>query len=140
MNNDVFEGYGIRIKLNERDDFSKIRESLTRIGIPSSDKVLWQSCHILHKSGNYAVMHFKELFELDGKGSSLSTEDVARRNRIAALLEEWGLCTIVDRDEIEGDDALVAHLGMIKVITYADKPNWDLRSKYVMRSERGGSK
>lgn len=134
MSEDVFNGNGVRISLNEPDDFNKIRESLTRIGIPSRDKTLWQSCHILHRQGQYAILHFKEMFQQDGKTANIDEEDYSRRNRIALLLEEWGLCKIIDREEVENTDK-TSHLGMIKVISYKDKENWDLKPKYMMRSE-----
>jgi len=131
--NDVFNGAGIRIKLKTPDDFNKIRESLTRIGVPARDNTLWQSCHILHRKGQYAILHFKEMFEQDGKPATISDDDYARRNRIALLLEEWNLCDVVDKEQAQEN---VAHLGMIKVISFADKKNWTLKPKYVMRSDK----
>lgn len=130
---DVFNGCGIRINLTAPDDFNKIRESLTRIGVPARDNVLWQSCHILHRRGEYAILHFKEMFLQDGKPAEITTEDYGRRNRIAQLLEEWGLCEVIDKDEVE---SLTAHLGMIKILSYSEKGAWTLKPKYMMRTDK----
>ena len=118
----------LEIQLNESDDFLKIRETLTRIGISSrKDKTLYQSCHILHKRGKYYIVHFKELFKLDGLESNFTNNDLARRNRIAKLLEEWGLCDIVNPDSCEEP---VAPMGQIKILPHRDKKNWKLQPKY----------
>jgi hypothetical protein len=118
----------IEIQLNEQDDFLKIRETLTRIGVSSrKEKVLYQSCHILHKQGRYYLTHFKELFALDGKPSNLSENDIQRRNAIARLLEEWGLLTILNQ-EVIGDN--VAPLHQIKIISFKEKDDWQLITKY----------
>lgn len=117
----------LEIVLNEPDDFLKIRETLTRIGVASrKDNKLYQSCHILHKQGRYFIVHFKELFLLDGKKSNLEENDVARRNTIATLMSDWGLVTI------QGPQALqpLAPLRQIKIIPFKDKGNWELCPKY----------
>jgi hypothetical protein len=117
----------IEVVLKEPDDFLKVRETLTRIGVASrKEKKIYQSCHILHKQGRYYIVHFKELFALDGKKANLFVNDVQRRNRIAQLLSDWGLITIVDSSKIE--DA--APLSQIKVLSYKDKGEWTLESKY----------
>jgi hypothetical protein len=118
----------VEVSLNEQDDFLKVRETLTRIGVSSrKEKVLYQSCHILHKQGRYYVVHFKELFALDGKPSNISENDIQRRNAIANLLEEWGLVKILNRRLIEGN---IAPLHQIKIISFKEKDDWDLIAKY----------
>mgnify|MGYP001324879933 FL=1 len=117
----------VEVLLNEPDDFLKVRETLTRIGVASrKEKKLYQSCHILHKQGKYYIVHFKELFALDGKSANLSLNDVQRRNRIIQLLSDWGLITIKKPDTIVD----VAPLSQIKVLSYKDKGGWNLESKY----------
>jgi len=117
----------VEVVLNEPDDFLKVRETLTRIGVASrKEKKLYQSCHILHKQGRYYLVHFKELFALDGKHANLTVNDVQRRNRIARLLADWGLITIVKEDSI----ADIAPLNQIKVLAYKDKGDWILEQKY----------
>ncbi|WLW37087.1 translational repressor of early genes [Synechococcus phage S-MS29] len=117
----------IQVELKEPDDFLKVRETLTRIGVASrKEKKLYQSCHILHKKGQYYIVHFKELFALDGKRANLSSNDLQRRNRIVQLLSDWGLITITDAETI----ADAAPLSQIKVISYKDKGEWILESKY----------
>ena len=117
----------IEVGLREPDDFLKVRETLTRIGVASrKEKKLYQSCHILHKQGKYFIVHFKELFALDGKRANLTINDVQRRNRITRLLADWGLITIVQ----EGSVADIAPLNQIKVISYKDKGDWILEQKY----------
>jgi hypothetical protein len=118
----------VEVKLNEQDDFLKVRETLTRIGVSSrKEKVLYQSCHILHKQGRYYIVHFKELFALDGKPSNISDNDVHRRNAIAKLIEEWGLVTILN-PEVIGED--IAPLHQIKIISFREKDEWELITKY----------
>lgn len=118
----------IEVSLNKQDDFLKVRETLTRIGVSSrKEKVLYQSCHILHKQGHYYLVHFKELFALDGKPTNISDNDIQRRNAIAKLLEEWGLITIVNRN-LMGED--IAPLHQIKIISFKEKDSWDLIPKY----------
>lgn len=118
----------IEVKLEEQDDFLKVKETLTRIGVSSrKEKVLYQSCHILHKQGRYFVVHFKELFALDGKPSNLSENDIQRRNAIANLLEEWGLLKIVNKDLIGTN---IAPLHQIKIISFREKDQWQMVSKY----------
>ena len=117
----------LEVVLNEPDDFLKVRETLTRIGVASrKEKKLYQSCHILHKQGKYFIIHFKELFALDGKRANLTINDVQRRNRITRLLADWGLITIVQ----EGSVADIAPLNQIKVLSYKDKGDWILEQKY----------
>ena len=117
----------LEVVLNEPDDFLKVRETLTRIGVASrKEKKLYQSCHILHKQGKYFIVHFKELFALDGKRANLTINDVQRRNRITRLLADWGLITIVQ----EGSVADIAPLNQIKVLSYKDKGDWILEQKY----------
>ena len=118
----------VEVTLNEQDDFLKVRETLTRIGVSSrKEKVLYQSCHILHKQGQYYITHFKELFLLDGKPSNISENDIQRRNAIAKLLEEWGLVTIVN-PQIMIDN--IAPLHQIKIISFKEKNEWELVTKY----------
>ena len=117
----------VEVNLSEPDDFLKVRETLTRIGVASrKEKKLYQSCHILHKQGKYYIVHFKELFALDGKSANLSLNDVQRRNRIIQLLSDWGLITIKKPDTIVD----VAPISQIKVLSYKDKGGWNLESKY----------
>tara|TARA_R100000388_G_C7216674_1_gene146527 strand:+ start:417 stop:827 length:411 start_codon:yes stop_codon:yes gene_type:complete len=125
---DIFNGLGIEVSLKERDDFLKIKETLTRIGVSSrKEKKLYQSCHILHKRGRYVILHFKELFELDGLKSDVSDEDIARRNTIVGLLEQWDLL-----DVLEEDDALEPKLSLakMKIIPFKEKGEWELIPKY----------
>jgi len=117
----------LEVTLKEPDDFLKVRETLTRIGISSKkEKKLWQSCHILHKRGKYYIVHFKELFALDGLPTNLSDNDIFRRNTIADLLEEWGLIDIVEKDP-EDERVPIHHL---KIISHRDKGDWELCPKY----------
>ena len=117
----------VEVTLNEPDDFLKVRETLTRIGVASrKEKKLYQSCHILHKQGRYYIVHFKELFALDGKHANLKTNDVKRRNRIARLLADWGLISVVNATAVSD----IAPLNQIKVLAYKDKNDWILEQKY----------
>tara|TARA_R110002050_G_scaffold296103_2_gene455688 strand:+ start:885 stop:1304 length:420 start_codon:yes stop_codon:yes gene_type:complete len=118
----------LEVVLNEPDDFLKIKETLTRIGVSSKREVntLFQSCHILHKQGRYFIVHFKELFMLDGKPSNYTSDDLSRRNTITTLLSDWGLLTIVDTLKCE----LQTSLRQIKIISHRDKREWNLESKY----------
>ena len=117
----------VEVLLSEPDDFLKVRETLTRIGVASrKEKKLYQSCHILHKQGRYFIVHFKELFALDGKHANLTVNDVQRRNRIAKLLADWGLINVVSPDAV----ADIAPLNQIKVLAYKDKSDWILEQKY----------
>ena len=123
----------VEVTLNEPDDFLKVRETLTRIGVASrKEKKIYQSCHILHKQGRYFLVHFKELFALDGKHANLTTNDVQRRNRIAQLLVDWGLVGIVSSESIQD----VAPLNQIKVLSYKDKGDWILETKYNIGSKK----
>ena len=115
----------VEVTLNNPDDFLKVRETLTRIGVASKkEKTLYQSCHILHKQGRYYIVHFKELFALDGKETNLSENDIARRNTVANLLKEWGLVDVL------GNSENVAPLSQIKVLSYREKDEWTLETKY----------
>ena len=120
--------------LNEPDDFLKVRETLTRIGVASrKDKILYQSCHILHKQGRYFIVHFKELFALDGKPTNFSENDQARRNTIANLLAEWGLVKLVNPKEIS---ELVVPLNQLKILAFKEKDLWELTAKYNIGSKK----
>jgi len=117
----------VEVTLGQPDDFLKVRETLTRIGVASrKERKLYQSCHILHKQGKYYIVHFKELFALDGKSTNLSLNDVQRRNRIIQLLSDWGLVSVVDSEKISD----VAPLNQIKVLAFKEKDEWTLESKY----------
>ena len=117
----------VEVSLSEPDDFLKVRETLTRIGVASrKERKLYQSCHILHKQGRYYIVHFKELFALDCKKTNLTNNDVQRRNRIAQLLSDWGLVTVVEKSSVED----IAPLNQIKVLSFKDKDEWTLESKY----------
>jgi hypothetical protein len=125
----------LEVRLNEPDDFLKVKETLTRIGIPSNPakgNILSQSCHILHKQGRYFIVHFKELFILDGKPNNLLYNDIQRRNTIATLLSDWGLVSIIDRSLCEDK----APLKQIKIIPFADKRKWTLSPKYNIGNVR----
>ena len=125
---DIFRGVGVEIRLPEPDNFLKIKETLTRIGIASrKDRKLYQSCYILHKKGRYSILHFKELFILDGKEDNFSDEDKARRNTIVNLLEEWELLEVIDHSKIEDP---VAPLNQIKILSHKEKDGWDMVPKY----------
>ena len=118
----------VEVTLNEPDDFLKVRETLTRIGVASrKDKTLYQSCHILHKQGRYFIVHFKELFALDGKPTDFEEADIGRRNAIANLLSEWGLITLVEPDKSKDP---VAPISQIKVLPFKEKDQWTLTPKY----------
>lgn len=123
----------LEVTLNEPDDFLKVRETLTRIGVAShKENKLFQSCHILHKQGRYFIVHFKELFLLDGKPSTLMLNDIQRRNTVATLLSDWGLIDITDNEMVKDK----AHLRQIKVISHKDKHQWELSPKYNIGSSR----
>jgi hypothetical protein len=135
MNDDVFNGHGVKIKLKEKDDFLKVKETLTRIGVENKrDKILYQSCNILHKRGEYAILHFKEMFEMDGRQSTIDDVDIKRRNTIVKLLSEWGL--------IETDTSNLEFIGMnqVKVLPYKEKDSYQLISKYNIGVEHGKKK
>jgi hypothetical protein len=138
MSNEYFKidlpGYApLEVILVQPDDFLKVRETLTRIGVASrKDKILYQSCHILHKQGKYYIVHFKELFALDGKQADLSDNDLERRNTIAKLLSDWGLVKIIDNTKFTE----LAPLSQIKVIAHKDKHEWDLQTKYNIGKKR----
>jgi hypothetical protein len=125
---DIFDGLGVEIKLKTKEDFLKVKETLTRIGVSSKkEKKLFQSCHILHKRGRYAIMHFKEMFLLDDLDSDISDDDIARRNTIVKLLVEWGLVEAVDAEEYKEPQLSLARL---KIIPHSEKKDWQLIPKY----------
>jgi len=125
---DIFKGVGVEIQLPTPDSFLKVKETLTRIGISSrKEKKLYQSCHILHKQGRYSILHFKELFILDGKNNTFTDEDRARRNTIVNLLEEWELIKVANPQESQDP---VAPLNQIKILSHKEKDNWILEAKY----------
>ena len=124
----------LEVTLKEPDDFLKIRETLSRIGVASrKEKKLYQSCHILHKQGKYYIVHFKELFALDGKQTNLSENDIARRNTISKLLKDWGLV------ELKGETEPIAPLSQIKIISFKEKGDWTLETKYNIGTKKGES-
>ena len=124
----------LEVRLNEPDDFLKVRETLSRIGVASrKDKTLFQSCHILHKQGKYYIVHFKELFALDGKDTNLSENDIARRNTIANLLSDWGLIDVIGTSVVEAEP-----LSQIKVISFKEKNEWKLETKYNIGKKKEG--
>jgi hypothetical protein len=134
MEKDIFRGCGVEINLPSPDNFLKVKETLTRIGVASKkDKKIYQSCHILHKQGRYAILHFKELFILDGKENTFSDEDAARRNTIINLLEEWGLVEVIESSQIEDP---VAPLSQIKILSHKEKSEWSLVTKYNIGKKR----
>ena len=123
----------IEVTLNEPDDFLKVRETLTRIGVASrKEKKIYQSCHILHKQGRYYIVHFKELFALDGKHANLTVNDVQRRNRIIQLLCDWGLVSVISPEKVTD----IAPLNQIKVLAYKEKHEWVLETKYNIGSKK----
>lgn len=133
-NENPFGEYGVLIKLKQPEDFLKIVESTQRMGLaPKGEKVLYQSCHILHKRGKYAIIHFKELFALDGKRNTITEEDIARRNTITRLLAEWNLLEVVEPEKIKEPQVSV---NQIKIISYSDKKNWKLVEKYSIGNKR----
>jgi hypothetical protein len=124
----------LEIELNDEEDFLKIRETLTRIGVASrKDKTIYQSCHILHKRGKYYIVHFKELFALDGKKTNFNENDLGRRNTIANLLAEWGLLNLVDAKKSAED---TVPLGQIKILSFKDKSDWNLVAKYNIGNKK----
>ena len=122
----------LEVSLKEPDDFLKVRETLSRIGVASrKNKTLFQSCHVLHKQGKYYIVHFKELFALDGKDTNISENDIARRNTIAKLLSDWGLVNVVGTSDVES-----APLSQIKVISFREKNEWNLETKYIIGTKK----
>lgn len=119
----------VEVTLNQQDDFLKVRETLTRIGVASKkEKILYQSCHILHKQGRYYIVHFKELFALDGKPTDISENDLSRRNTIANLLQDWGLITLVDKKSTQTPEPIF--LSQVKILSHKEKGEWQLVPKY----------
>ena len=134
QNEDIFRGVGVEVQLKSQDDFLKVRETLTRIGIASKkERKLYQSCHILHKRGRYVILSFKELFKLDGKESNFNESDLARRNTIAKLLHDWNLVQIIDLEAIKEPTVPISQ---IKIIPYKDRENWELIAKYQVGSKK----
>lgn len=130
---DIFKGVGLEVNLTKPDSFNIIRESLTRIGVAAkNENVLYQSAHILHKQGRYAIVHFKELFALDGKPSTITENDYQRRNTIAKLLAQWELLSIIPAIE----ETQVAPLSQIKIISFKDKADWQLVAKYSIGTKK----
>ena len=124
----------IEVKLAEEEDFLKVKETLTRIGVASrKDNILYQSCHIFHEKGKYYIVHFKELFMLDGKPSNFSDEDKGRRNTITSLLQDWGLVTVINNDMILEPKS---SMNQIKIVAFKDKKNWKLETKYNVRKRK----
>ena len=131
--NDVFSGHGVEISL-EGDNFLKVRETLTRIGVASKhEKKLYQSCHILHKQGRYAIVHFKELFSLDGKHSDISDDDIKRRNQIVKLLVEWGLVGLPESSKPHLNNCAMNN---VKIVPFKEKSDWELVAKYTIGNKR----
>jgi len=130
---ELFNYTPLEVQLSQPDDFLKVKETLTRIGVASrKDNILFQSCHILHKQGRYYIVHFKELFALDGKPTDIVENDIERRNTIAKLLSDWGLIKILDVESHK----LLAPLSQIKIISFKDKNQWDLQTKYNIGKKR----
>lgn len=128
--------FGVKISLKNPESFLLVKETLTRVGVPSNKtKTLYQSAHILHKQGEYYICHFKEMFRLDGKPSDISEEDFGRRNLIAKLLEDWGLVTVIDKEKL----ASVSPLSSVKILSYKDKENWQLIAKYTIGNKKENS-
>jgi len=137
MYNELFKGYGIPVDLKNEDNFLLVKETLSRIGIASKkEKTLWQSVHLLHKRGQYSILHFKELFMLDGKSSNIDDTDVARRNTIALLLQDWDLLTIIDDSRINNN---VLDMSQIKVLSFKEKSDWNLCAKYQIGTRKNNS-
>jgi hypothetical protein len=135
MENNILVRCGVEVALEDDDAFLKVRETLTRIGVASKkDKILYQSCHILHKQGRYFIIHFKELFALDGKPTDISENDLSRRNAIAKLLEDWGLVKIVNKSQIENPPPIF--LSQIKIISHKEKNDWELVPKYQIGKKK----
>jgi hypothetical protein len=135
MQNDSFDvGSLLEVTLKNEDDFLKVKETLTRIGVSSKkEKKLYQSCHILHKKGKYYIVHFKELFSLDGLPSDINESDLGRRNMIAKLLEEWGLVGVVDNEKM---NSILTPINQIKIIPHKEKGEWELCPKYHIGKKR----
>jgi hypothetical protein len=128
VDEDIFQGLGVEIKLKSEQDFLKVKETLTRIGVSSKqEKKLYQSCHILHKRGRYAIMHFKEMFVLDGLDINMDSNDLGRRNIIVKLLKEWGLIDPINENKYKEPQL---GLNQIKIIPHSEKKNWQLIQKY----------
>ena len=135
MDNNIFNNCGVEVLLDDDDAFLKVRETLTRIGVSSKkDKILYQSCHVLHKQGRYFIIHFKELFALDGKPTDISENDLARRNAIAKLLSEWGLIKIVNSNQVENPPPIF--LSQVKIISHKEKRDWELVPKYQIGKKK----
>lgn len=133
-NMDIFRGFGVEIKFSKKDNFLILKETLTRMGIASHhSNRLFQSCHILHKQGRYVIIHFKELFALDGKPTNISDEDIARRNTIVRLLAEWNLLEVIDKEKVESP---ILPVSSIKIVPYDEKDDWEFVTKYQVGSRK----
>lgn len=134
MEDNLFRGFGVQVSFADEDSFLKIKETLTRIGIASrKEKTIYPSCYILHKRGEYAILHFKELFALDGKTTDISENDIARRNTIALLLQDWELLKIIDNKPIE---ETVVDMSQIKILTFKEKSDWNISHKYSVGAKK----
>nr|QMP82906.1 MAG: hypothetical protein [Caudoviricetes sp.] len=134
MEDNLFKGFGVQVSFADEDSFLKIKETLTRIGIASrKEKTIYPSCYILHKRGEYAILHFKELFALDGKTTDISENDIARRNTIALLLQDWELLKIIDNKPIE---ETVVDMSQIKILTFKEKSDWNISHKYSVGAKK----
>ena len=135
MTEDLFKGLGVEITLPDEETFLKVKETLTRIGIASKkEKKLFQSCLLLHKQGRYSILHFKELFIMDGREANITEEDIGRRNKIAELLEEWNLVSIINPDDIKEP---TVSMNKIKIINFKEKSEWALETKYQIGTLKG---
>ena len=133
--NDIFKGYGVEVTLPDKDAFLKVKETLTRMGVASKkDNTLYQSCHILHKQGFYAIVHFKEMFALYGKPTSITENDLSRRNAIVKLLDDWDLLDIIDLSQIQEPPPI--YLSQIKIISHKEKADWTLVPKYSIGTRK----
>ena len=136
--NDIFKGYGVEVTLPDKDAFLKVKETLTRMGVASKkDNTLYQSCHILHKQGFYAIVHFKEMFALDGKPADITENDLARRNAIANLLADWGLLEIVNKEQTQTPEPIF--LSQVKILSHKEKDEWQLTAKYNIGKKPQGN-
>lgn len=137
MSEDIFNGVGVEVSLKDPQNFLMVKETLTRIGVSSQkDNTLYQSCHLLHKRGRYAVVHFKEMFILDGKTANFTEQDKGRRNAITNLLEQWGLVKVLEPESIKSP---IVPISMIKVIRSRDKHDWNLVAKYQIGRKNGSN-
>lgn len=131
--NNLFRGFGVEISLEKRSDFLVVKETLTRMGVPDAkNKVLWQSCHILHKQNRYVIIHFRELNALDGKVVTIEEDDIGRRNKIVALLAEWNLVKVLEPEKIEDQ----IPINQMKILSFKEKSEWTLEARYKFFEKR----